>query len=467
MKRLRGVGRPTCDLGGGIAAASLALGKGVGLLLAVLLLGGCPEAPEPPALATPESACDADNGGLVLPVGFCARVVADYLGSVRNLAVFGPDRLYLTLRHRQLELGGLLALGDTDGDGRFEQVVPFGDAPGLGLAIHGDTLYFAGDDTIYRFRLPPAGAGVAPLAAPEAWVTGIGMPGVERGANGLAIDPTGRTVYVAVGTVSNACQPVAEERKVGVPGEFPCVRREHEAGIWRIPTAVAAGTLAQVGERVVSGWRFGVAMGWDPARDALLSAGHGRDQLHDLWPEHFSAEEDARLPLEELHAVEVGADLGWPYCLFTPTGHRRAPEYADVAALAGFCEARPAPLAHFPAHSSPNALVMGGGADWPLRYRDGLFVVLYGAYAESLAGVGRRVVYLPRLASGALGAPEDFALLAAEPAAQGDGLGRYRLSGLTRGSDGSFYLADSTQGRTWRIHWVGEGTGVAKAVATP
>lgn len=435
-------------------------------LLAVPLLTGCPQGPETP---TPQGetpalqgeapvACDADNGGLDLPEGFCARVVADYLGSVRHLVAVGPDRLYLTLRHRRLELGGLLALGDTNRDGRFEQVVPFGgDVPGLGLAVHAETLYFAGDETLYRFRLPPEGAGIAPIAAPEAWITGIGLPGVERGANGLAIEPASGAIHLAVGTVSNACQPADEERSPGVPGEYPCQRREHEAGIWRIPSSAAVGTLAQAGERIVSGWRFGVAMGWDPHLKVMLTAGHGRDQLHDLWPQQFSAEEDARLPLEELRAVVPGADFGWPYCLLTPDGQIRAPEYAAISALDGYCEALPEPIARFPAHSSPNALVVapGTGSDWPERYREGVFVVLYGAYAEALAAVGRRVVYLPRTAEGGLGEPEDFARLTPEPGTPGGGLGRLRLSGLARAPDGSLYLADSTQGRIWHIHWVG------------
>jgi len=441
---------------GCVARALRAGTRGAAAVLVALSLSACPQDPQDPG---PEVAvnCDADNGGLVLPEGFCARVVADYLGSVRHLVAVGPDRLYLTLRHRQLELGGLLALGDTDRDGRFEQVAPFGgDTPGLGLAVHDTTLYFAGDDTLYRFRLPPAGAGIAPLAAAEAWITGIGQPGSARGGNGLAIDPAGGAVYLAVGTVSNACQPPGQERSPGVPGEYPCARREHEAGIWRIPTGAPAGALTQTGERVVSGWRFGVALGFDPHLNAMLTAGHGRDQLHDLWPAHFTPEEDARLPLEELHVVVSGADFGWPYCLHSPQGPMRAPEYAAIGALDGYCEALPTPLASFPAHSSPNALVVGAGdSDWPGRYHDGVFVVLYGAYAESLAAVGRRMVFLPRTAEGRLGEPEDFARLAPEPGTQGGGLGRYRLSGLARAPDGSLYLADSTQGRIWSIHWVG------------
>jgi glucose/arabinose dehydrogenase len=416
-----------------------------------LLGGGCSSESAPPAVDGGRSSpCDADNGGLILAEGFCAAVVADYLGSIRHLAIAGRDRIYLTVRHRQLNLGGLIALGDPDGDGRFEQASAFGEARGLGIAVHGNTLYFAGDDTLWRYRLPDPGGGIVPTAPPEAWVTDIGSPLLDRGGNGLAIEISGDSIYLAVGTTSNACQPPEHERQPGVPGMYPCPLREREASVWRIRTGVQPGSLEEVGERLVVGWRFGVAMAWDPLGGAVLSAGHARDQLHDLWPESFTLEDDRKLPREALRRLLPGSDFGWPYCLLEADGYRRAPEYARVKELDGFCEALSAPLAIFPAHSSPNGLVVGAGPDWPARYREGAFVALYGAYDEALAGVGRRVVFLPR-SQGRFGAAEDFVRLAPEPGTSAEASGRYRLSGLAQGPDGSLYLADSMQGRVWRI----------------
>ncbi|MEX2515614.1 MAG: hypothetical protein WD572_01705, partial [Gammaproteobacteria bacterium] len=68
------------------------------------------------------SECDADNGGLILPSGFCARVVADNLGFVRHIAVAPNGDTFATLRNLRLGLGGLLQLRDNDADGRLEQV---------------------------------------------------------------------------------------------------------------------------------------------------------------------------------------------------------------------------------------------------------------------------------------------------------------------------------------------------------
>ena len=88
--------------------------------------------------------CDAGNGGLTLPSGFCASVVADNLGPARHLAISPSGDLYVMLR-REGEggpAGSVIALRDADGDGRFEQQQRFG--PGLGgtgIVWHNGYLY--------------------------------------------------------------------------------------------------------------------------------------------------------------------------------------------------------------------------------------------------------------------------------------------------------------------------------------
>ena len=42
-------------------------------------------------------ACDANNGGITLPSGFCAQVVADNLGVARQMAVARNGDLYVAL----------------------------------------------------------------------------------------------------------------------------------------------------------------------------------------------------------------------------------------------------------------------------------------------------------------------------------------------------------------------------------
>ena len=42
-------------------------------------------------------ACDPDNGGIKLPQGFCAAVVADNLGQARHLAIAPNGDLFVSL----------------------------------------------------------------------------------------------------------------------------------------------------------------------------------------------------------------------------------------------------------------------------------------------------------------------------------------------------------------------------------
>ena len=81
-------------------------------LLAALLLGTVAHGALTPA---------ADNGGLTLPPGFRAVVVADKLKPLRNIAVAPNGDLYAKTRK-----DGVYALRDTNGD-RVEDWVPVND----------------------------------------------------------------------------------------------------------------------------------------------------------------------------------------------------------------------------------------------------------------------------------------------------------------------------------------------------
>ena len=43
-------------------------------------------------------ACDKDNGGMTLPAGFCAGVIADNLGTARNLVVAPNGDIFVSVR---------------------------------------------------------------------------------------------------------------------------------------------------------------------------------------------------------------------------------------------------------------------------------------------------------------------------------------------------------------------------------
>src|ERR1043165_6135731 len=63
-------------------------------------------------------ACDADNGGIKLPTGFCAAVVADNIGHARHLLVAPNGDVFVsTQTGRGGAGGGIVALRAADGRG--------------------------------------------------------------------------------------------------------------------------------------------------------------------------------------------------------------------------------------------------------------------------------------------------------------------------------------------------------------
>ena len=72
---------------------------------AALMMAGLAAAAAPPA-------CDPDNGGIQLPTGFCALVVADNIGTARHLAVAANGDIYVAIMGSRNHPGGVVALHD-------------------------------------------------------------------------------------------------------------------------------------------------------------------------------------------------------------------------------------------------------------------------------------------------------------------------------------------------------------------
>src|SRR5262249_6789370 len=152
-------------------------------------------------------ACDPDNGGLKLPSGFCALVAADNLGAARHLAVAQNGDVFVSLqttggRGAPPTGGGVVALHDANGDGRFEVKESFGTGSITGIGLRNGYLYVAKFNSVERFKMTPG--QLKPTSdMPEIVVSGL--PGVfQHGDKGIAFDGKGG-LYVNVGAPSNAC----------------------------------------------------------------------------------------------------------------------------------------------------------------------------------------------------------------------------------------------------------------------
>jgi len=409
-------------------------------LTAVLLTGALSTAVSPTAPVSPR--CDADNAGLTLPRGFCALIVADRVGPARHLVVTDDGTIYVAIDGNG---PGVLALRDTNGDGKADVHRMFAREGGSGIALGNGFLYFASASTIYRY--PIARHKVGPSGAPVVIVKGLPTSG--HSAHSLALTPDGRELFVNVGSASNSCQ--RHDRAQESPGLDPCTELETRAGIWRFD-ANRADQVERDGVRYATGIRNAVALTFDSATGHLYAVQHGRDQLGQSWPKLYTLQQSADLPAEELIEIDQGDDFGWPYCYYDGFLKHlvQAPEYSGNAKDVGRCADKKAPLAAFPAHWAPDGLLFYHGRQFPERYAGGALVAFHGSWNRTpFPQEGYRVVFVPFKAGKPAGEYETFA----------DGFrtaqANHRPVGLAEGPDGSLYITDDTGGRVWRVMYKG------------
>src|SRR5262245_45944810 len=193
-------------------------------------------------------ACDPDNGGLKLPDGFCAAVVADDLGLARHLVAAPNGDVFVSVNNERGKPGGVVALRDKDGDGKFETRERFGDTGGTGIALRNGYLYRATRNSGLRYKMAPS--ALTPTGSVEKVVDGL--PGERQHEDkGMAFDGRGG-LYVNVGAPSNACQQ--PDRRPNVPGKDPCQLLEKTGGIWRFDEN-KLGQKQEDGKRYVTGMR--------------------------------------------------------------------------------------------------------------------------------------------------------------------------------------------------------------------
>lgn len=398
-------------------------------------------APQGPADSV--MACADDNGGMALPEGFCAVVVADGLGAARHMAVAPNGDLYVSLRGTRGSPGRALALRDTTGDGVADVTVTFDDVGGTGIELWNGWVYVGRDDGVVRYRRPEG--QLVPEGDPEVIVRGLRSRG-GHAAKPVEITPEG-SLFVNVGSPSNACQE--QDRRAGSPGMDPCQQRETNAGIWRFDAEGQGQTLAD-GEHFAAGMRNTVALHYDAVDGALYAAVHGRDQLAQNWSDLYTEEEGAELPAEEFVRVSEGDDYGWPYCYYDQRQGKKvlAPEYGGDGREVGRCADMDLPLFGFPGHWAPNDLTLYHGGQFPARYQGGVFIAFHGSWNRApLPQEGAKVVFLSRDGDGFADTWEDFATGRGDWAQTRE----HRPTGLAVGPDGSLYISDDAGGRIWRV----------------
>ncbi len=235
---------------------------------ATILLAGLltlPSTRPPDRLTAALPPCDPTNGGLTLPAGFCAVVVADQVGAARHIAVAANGDVFVALAGSRApgRSGGVLALRDTTGDGKADVSAQFGDQGGSGLALGRGSLFFSSASTVYRYALH-AGE-LTPVGPPDVVVADL--PAGGHSARSVVLGPDG-SLFVTVGSRSNSCQ--LADRQLESPGQDPCQELATRAGVWRFD-ATRTGQKQADGIRYVTGVRNAVALALNPATGVLYA----------------------------------------------------------------------------------------------------------------------------------------------------------------------------------------------------
>jgi len=292
------------------------------------------------------------------------------------------------------------------------------------VAVVGGHLYVANTDALLRF---PYAAGQLEITAPGERVVELPAGGYNNHwTRNVLASRDGRTLYVTVGSATN------------VDTEGIDARDARRAAVLAVdPERRAVRVYA-------SGLRNPNGLAWEPVTGALWTAVNERDGLgDDLVPDYVTS-------------VREGAFYGWPYAYFganeDPRQAGRRPDLVRRAVAPDFATG---------AHTATMHLHFYGDAQFPARYRGGLFVSQRGSWNRR-AFAGYRVGFIPFANGRPAGPMEDFLGGFVAGAGHGDDAVHGRPVGLATLPDGSLLVSDDASNVVWRVRWTGAAGGAAR-----
>ena len=408
------------------------------------------------SIATPALA--GESAGLMLPQGFHATIVSDGLGAgARHVAVRANGDIYISTRKPKDNAPsmGVIAL-QMGKDHKAVQTDHFGSSEGgTGMRLYKGALYVAGPDALYRFKFK--GNELTPSAKPDVIVSDLPA---RRSNIGVAFDGKGG-LYVVVAGAGNICTDPTVPKDQKPVGLKPCPLLNGRAGMWRFDAEKTNQKFPDGGEQLATGVRDMMAVAWSNQTKGVYGVMQGRNGTANLVP-GMAKESDT--VAEEMHRIDKGADLGWPYTYYDTALQARvlAPEYGGDGKMPPSDGKYDTPVAAFTSHESPVDLQFYDGKQFPAKYRGGAFIAFQGGSGPEMLPQGRsgyNVTFVPFDKSGKPSTPEVFAdnFAGPNPSDRNSGKAQFRPSGVAQAPDGSLYVVDTVKGRLWHIYYDGKG----------
>lgn len=329
--------------------------------------------------------------------GFGVSLYASNLKDAKQLAIGEQGTVFVGSG----KAGTVTALVDTDHDGHVEKryLIAKGLTHPDAISFHDGSLYVAVGHRILKY------AGI------EQRLRRPGRPVIvydklpkqkKRTSRTLHFGPDGR-LYVGISAGCNVCEP---ETPLG--------------SIIAIDINTGASELIAGGIRSVKGFD------WSPQDNALWFADSGRDWMGD------------NIPADEINRVEQkGAHFGFPYLhgrTVLEPAYRR-PKNLNITV----------PEYELPAHVKPAGVRFYRGKQFPVKYRNQLFVAENGSWNRS-SKVGFQVVWLELKDNHVVKRNTLVSFLdGAFPVA--------RPYSLAVGQDGALYISDDLKGNIYRLFY--------------
>lgn len=353
-----------------------------------------------PALLPPTDQTQIENiqvypGPLKAPEGFRVEVIAEELGSPRDLE-FSPEGTLLV----SVPGEGKIAALTKNSQGRYvkKDAVANLNNP-HGIVFFKGKLYIAEETRVARYdwneKLGQAFLEKILFSLPK---------GGRHSTRTLAFNKEGR-MFISIGSTCDVC---------------------FEKNSWHGAVIVSdsEGNNPQV---FAKGLRNAVFITVHPETNELWGTEMGRDFLGDS------------LPPDEVNIIREEKDYGWPVCYGNKVYDRNfggeSPNY---------CEGTEPPVYEIPAHSAPLGLAFIKSGQFPKDWQEDLLVAYHGSWNRSTP-TGYKVVRIDLENGKAVGGHDFLTGFLQDSSAVG------RPADLIFGKDGSLYISDDKGGKIYRV----------------